>query len=162
MIPNRQVVPALLQVDAVLGRLAGDAAISGVCRFLHHEFPHFAWVGVYRLQSSTLHLAGWAGDAPTEHTQIEVGQGLCGLAARDNATVLVGDVRERPEYLACFPTTLSEVVVPIRAAGQVIGEIDVDGNALRAFDATDAHFLELVAAKLAAPLQPGTGPLLHL
>ena len=37
--------------------------------------------------------------------------------------------------------------------GAVIGEIDVDGSELEAFDGTDARFLEEVAA-LVAPLRP--------
>lgn len=150
-VPTRQVVPALLQVDAILSRLSGDEALSEVCRYLHHEFSHFHWVGVYRLDGTTLRLAGWAGEAPTEHVEIPVGEGLCGLAARQNATVLVEDVRARPEYLACFADTRSEVVVPIRDGGAVIGEVDVDGNVVGAFDASDSRFLEQVATKLRGP-----------
>ncbi|MCI4357968.1 MAG: GAF domain-containing protein [Thermoplasmata archaeon] len=149
--PARQVVPALLQVDAVLLRLSGDDALAEVCRFLHREFSHFHWVGVYRLDGETLRLAGWAGDQATEHVSIPVGQGLCGLAARQNATVLVEDVSTRPEYLACFPDTRAEVVVPIRDGAAVIGEIDVDGRVVRAFDASDARFLEQVAAHIVGP-----------
>jgi L-methionine (R)-S-oxide reductase len=156
-LPPRQVTPALLQVDAVLARLAGDAALTEVCRFLHAEFRHFRWVGVYRLDGPLLRLGGWAGDQPTEHDVIPIGQGLCGLAARENRTVVVDDVRERPEYLACFLETRSELIAPIRHQGNVIGEIDVDGNEVRAFDASDARFLEQVAAKLVPPtLAPGS------
>ncbi len=154
-VPGRQVTPALLQIDAVLARLQGDAALAEVCRFLHAEFRHFRWVGVYRLDGPLLRLGGWAGDQATEHTVIPIGQGLCGLAARENRTVVVEDVRERPEYLACFLETRSELIVPIRQQGTVIGEIDVDGNEVRAFDASDARFLEQVAPKLvSATLAP--------
>jgi L-methionine (R)-S-oxide reductase len=156
-VPGRQVVPALLQVDAVLSRLSGNEALSEVCRFLHQEFRHFEWVGVYRLEGTLLRLAGWAGDQPTEHVTIPVGEGLCGLAARENATILVEDVRTRPDYLACFAATRSEVVVPIRDGESVLGEIDVDGNVVKAFDASDARFLEQVAAKLVVATRSGAG-----
>jgi L-methionine (R)-S-oxide reductase len=43
--------------------------------------------------------------------------------------------------------------VPIFAEGQVVGEIDIDGNDRAAFDSTDALFLEEIAALL-APLRP--------
>jgi GAF domain-containing protein len=64
----------------------------------------------------------------------------------------VADVDADPRYLACFTTTRSEVVVPIFAEGQVIGEIDIDGSDIGAYDETDARFLEEVAALL-APLR---------
>ena len=61
-------------------------------------------------------------------------------------------IRDPARYLACFSTTRSEIVVPIFAEGQVIGEIDIDGSDIGAYDETDARFLEEVAALL-APLR---------
>lgn len=79
---------------------------------------------------------------------IPVGEGICGRAVREERTVLVEDVRAAPDYLACFLETRSEIVVPIRAGNDVIGEIDIDGNEVKAFDASDRFFLERVAEKL--------------
>jgi len=148
-IPPRTVTPSLLQVDAILKRLSGSAAVEEVLRFLRSEHPHLAWIGVYRVDGPDLRLDAWQGDRPTEHTTIPIDRGLCGRAVRDNATVLVADVAAEPEYLACFLETRSELIVPIRRDGRPIGEIDVDGTTLGAFDRTDAAFLERVAEKLA-------------
>ncbi len=145
----RQETPSLLQLDSILTHLSGAAAVSEVCRFLRSEFPHFTWMGVYRLDGPTLHLAGWDGDRPTEHATIPLDRGLCGRAAREARTVLVGDVSREPDYLACFLDTRSELVVPIRGGATVLGEVDVDGNQLNAFDASDGRFLEKVGARLA-------------
>ena len=68
-------------------------------------------------------------------------------------TEIVPDVNADPRYLACFSTTQSEIVVPIFGDGQVVGEIDIDGSDLAAYDQTDAIFLEEIAALL-APLRP--------
>jgi L-methionine (R)-S-oxide reductase len=65
----------------------------------------------------------------------------------------VPDVSADPRYLACFASTKSEIVVPIFDGREVIGEIDIDGSDLDAFDETDARFLEEIAAFL-APLRP--------
>jgi L-methionine (R)-S-oxide reductase len=148
----RQTTPALLQVGAILQRLAGREALQEVCRYLHAEFPHYAWVGVYALDGETLKLVGWDGPEATEHTEIPLGQGVCGRAARERRTVLVDDVRAAPDYLACFLTTRAEVVVPVMDGERVLGEIDIDGDQVKAFDATDARFLGDVAKKLVAPL----------
>ena len=149
-VPSRATTPALLQVDAVLSRLAGRAALQEVCRFLRESFRHYRWVGVYRVDGATLLLEAWDGPAATEHTRIPLERGVCGQAARENRTVLVDDVRAAPDYLACFLETRSEAVVPIRDGGQVVGEIDIDGNEVGAFDRSDGAFLEAVAAKLSA------------
>jgi L-methionine (R)-S-oxide reductase len=149
-VPSRATTPALLQIDAVLSRLQGRAALQEVCRFLHESFRHYRWVGVYRLEGSELVLDAWDGPAATEHTRIPVEKGVCGQAVREGRTVVVDDVRSSPDYLACFLETRSEVVVPIRDAGKVIGEIDIDGNEVGAFDRSDGSFLETVAARLTA------------
>lgn len=144
----RHAAPALLQVDAVLSRLKGRQALREVCRFLRSSFRHYRWVGVYRLENTTLVLDAWDGPAATEHTRIPLDRGICGRAARERRTVIVDDVRASPEYLACFLETRSEIVVPIRRGDEVLGEIDVDGNEVRAFDGSDRSFLETVAARL--------------
>jgi len=147
-VPGRDQTPALLQVEAILSRISGRQALQEVCRFLRRSFPHYPWVGVYRLEGETLVLDAWDGAQATEHTRIPVGRGICGQAVREDRTVIVDDVRADPNYLACFLETRAEVVVPIRLEGRVVGEIDIDGNAVRAFDASDRQFLESVAARL--------------
>ena len=147
-VPDRAQTPALLQVDAILSRLSGRQALEEVCRFLRHSFSHYPWVGVYRLDGTDLVLDAWEGPRATEHTRIPLDRGICGQAAREGRTVLVDDVRSDPNYLACFLETRAEIVVPIHHEGRVVGEIDIDGNAVRAFDASDRRFLEDVAARL--------------
>jgi L-methionine (R)-S-oxide reductase len=150
---------ALLQVDAIVARLAGRDALAEVCRFLRASFGHYSWVGVYRLEGRELVLEAYDGPAATEHTRIPIDRGICGRAARDGATVLVDDVRASPEYLACFLSTRAEAVVPVLADGAVVGEIDIDSDRLNAFDATDRRLLEDVASKLVAALRaPAAGP----
>jgi L-methionine (R)-S-oxide reductase len=149
----RAATPALLQVDAILTRLSGRPALQEVCRFLDESFRHYRWVGVYRLEGTTLVLDAWEGPAATEHTRIPVDQGICGQAVRENRSVVVADVRSDPSYLACFLETRSEIVVPIREGGTVVGEIDIDGNEVGAFDASDRTFLERIADKLGAAVR---------
>lgn len=116
-----------------------------VCTELHERFEHHSWVGVYVVEGDELVLSAWAGPEETEHTRIAVGEGICGLAAETGRTEVVPDVRERAEFIACFPSTRSEIVVPIHGATGVLGEIDVDSDWLDAFDERDRALLEDVA-----------------
>lgn len=143
-------------IDQVAALCAGpDAAgerLTRVCRALRAGVPHYNWVGVYLLEENDnmLVLRGWDGPAATEHVRIPVGQGICGLAAREARTVIVDDVRTDARYLQCFPGTRAEIVVPIFSGGRVSGEIDIDSDRPAAFNATDRMFLEWCAGQIAA------------
>ena len=152
---SRDASEALARIDLVLRPPAGGDAVQEVCRFLRRSFPRYRWVGVYALRGDVLDLVAWDGPAATEHTRIPLGSGVCGRAAREGRTVVVDDVREAPEYLACFRETRSEIVVPIQREAAVLGEIDIDGNEVGAFDGSDQAFLERVAEKLSGVLARG-------
>ena len=130
----------------------GPNSLQGICDILVKDVPHYPWVGIYMLEGEKLYLKAWAGDQPTEHTVIEVGKGICGMAVREERTVIVDDVKANTEYISCFTETRSEVVVPINKGGNVIGEIDIDGNEVGAFTEEDRVFLEGVMKKLGEAL----------
>jgi GAF domain-containing protein len=150
---------ALNLLRAMIAEAPGpDAAAQRVVDELHDRFGHYDWVGVYWVDADgrELVLGPWTGPEATEHTRIPMGVGICGAAAASGRTEIVEDVTTDPRYLACFASTRSEIVVPIFAEGQVVGEIDIDGSDVAAYDETDARFLEEVAALL-APLRPRPG-----
>lgn len=147
---------ALNLVRTLIAEAPGpEAAAQRVVEELHNRFGHYDWVGIYWVDAAAneLVLGPWIGPEATEHTRIPMGVGICGAAAASGQTEIVADVDADPRYLACFATTRSEIVVPIFAEGQVVGEIDIDGSDVAAYDETDARFLEEVAALL-APLRP--------
>jgi len=137
---------ALEAVDRILNR-GGDAddVLREVVGVLHDRFDRYAWVGIYLVEDGDLLLGPWRGPEATEHVRIPIGQGICGAAAASGRTEVVDDVNADPRYLACFPSTRSEIVVPIAYEGTVVGEIDVDSDEPAAFDDADRAFLERVA-----------------
>src|SRR5437867_1216225 len=118
-----------------------------VCRELR-KIPHYTWVGIYNVDGSELVLASWSGPSATLHLRIPIGEGICGAAVKDKATVIVPDVNDDPRYLQCFINTRAEMVVPILRDGAAIAEIDIDSDQLNAFTPTDKEFVEWVAAEL--------------
>ncbi len=108
------------------------------------RLSYYSCVGFYMMDPSdenVLVLGPYCG-APTEHVRIPVTEGICGAAVAQGETVIVDDVSEDPRYLACSLETRSEIVVPIRVNGKVVGEIDIDGHTFNAFGANDRSFLE--------------------
>lgn len=116
-----------------------------IVKQLRAKVPTYSWVGFYWVVGDELLLGAWDGPEATEHVRIPIGEGICGLAARTKETVIVADVNEREDYLACFPYTRSEIVVPILRDGEAIGEIDIDGDEVGAFGDEDRAELERLA-----------------
>lgn len=130
-----------------------DAKLYAICALLEQEVAHYDWVGFYLVDPARereLVLGPFVG-APTEHTRIAFGQGICGQAADTEMTFVIQDVSQETNYLSCSPHVKSEIVVPIFKDGVVVGEIDIDSHALSPFTDADNAFLEQVAA-LVAPL----------
>src|SRR5580692_8990715 len=114
------------------------------------RLSYYNWVGFYMLDpgdKNVLVLGPFRG-AQTEHVRIPVTEGICGAAVAQGQTVIVEDVCGDPRYLACSIETRSEIVVPIRANGKIVGEIDIDSHKLNAFGAEDRAFLENCAEVL--------------
>lgn len=130
-----------------------DAAARYVCEELV-TLPRYTWVGVYWVEGEELVLRGWAGPEETDLDRIPLDQGVCGAAATSGETQIVADVREDDRYLSCFPSTRSEIVVPIKDGETVLGEIDADSDEVAAFDESDANVLRVLADALAARADP--------
>jgi L-methionine (R)-S-oxide reductase len=149
--------PLLPQIAAEIedfSRKAADLAAleQFAVELIARRLPHYNWVGFYMLDpgdAEMLVLGAFVG-APTEHTRIPVSRGICGAAVAQGETIVVDDVRADPRYLACSIETRSEIVVPIRVAGKIVGEIDIDSHSAAAFGAEDRAFLEKCAAVIGA------------
>jgi L-methionine (R)-S-oxide reductase len=137
---------SLEAIDRIVNREPeADEVLRASVDVLHDRFDHYSWVGIYLVEGNDLVLGPWKGPEATEHVRIPIGQGICGAAAASGETEIVEDVNGDERYLACFPSTRSEIVVPIAYEGRVVGEIDIDSDAPGAFSVADRHFLERVA-----------------
>jgi L-methionine (R)-S-oxide reductase len=136
---NDTPVPAWYQPRNALGSAVDHVATLS---------PKFNWVGIYVLKGDVLELGPYIG-APTEHTQIPVGVGVCGAAVAGNKDMNVPDVTGVENYLACSLETASELVVLIRARdGRILGQIDIDSHTRGAFGPAEEEAVRRVALEL--------------
>jgi len=112
------------------------------------QIPNFNWVGFYMIEpgqagepEKMLVLGPFVG-ADTPHKRIPLNQGICGAAASRGETVVVEDVHSDPRYLACSIETQSEIVAPIRAHGEIVGELDIDSHTPAAFQPAERALVE--------------------
>lgn len=133
--------------DTLLPR---DEKLQAICQLLNENVAHYNWVGFYfaNHENKTLHLGSYVG-APTDHTVIPFGKGICGQVAESNANFVVPDVAAQDNYIACSFTVKSEIVVPLFVNGINIGQIDIDSHVLDPFTTEDERFLEFVNSEVA-------------
>lgn len=142
--------PEALQL--LLEEIRGLAAIAEkfealqreTAQLVRRELPGYDWVGYYMLDPADenfLTLGPFSG-AATEHTRIPVSEGICGAAVATGQTLVIDDVHADPRYLSCSIETQSEIVVPIRVAEKIVGEIDIDSHRPAAFGPYDRAFVE--------------------
>jgi GAF domain-containing protein len=164
--PKESALALPTEMNALLARI-GQMALTApslqeleksVAEAIAEQLPYCDWTGFYWLDprdAQMLVLGAFVGE-PTPHVRIPVTEGICGAAVAGGETVIVDDVHADPRYLSCSIRTQSEIVVPIRAAGKVVGEIDIDSHTPAAFSEADRSFLEAAAGILGAFIEEQT------
>jgi L-methionine (R)-S-oxide reductase len=158
----REVLGAVEQVLAVKPRLASrgrlplreirgaqfqESPLVQVARLLQKGRQYFA-VTIFLDAGGRLLRVASAGPAPRCAAML-LGEGNVGQAARTGAPKVVPDVSLDPQYVAVFPETRSELVMPIKIGAHVSGVIDVESDRLKAFAFQDRVLLRKIATVLA-------------
>lgn len=138
---------AVVAIDANLegetDRILKMATINSV---LKTYLPYYYWAGFYVVKNGRLSVGPYQGTLGCLH--IEFGRGVCGKAAREQKTQLVGDVHalaQGSEHIACDPNSASEIVVPVfDGKAELIAVYDVDSTQVNSFDALDQFYLEKI------------------
>ena len=115
------------------------ANAANLCSLLYHSLEEVNWVGFYFVQGSELVLGPFQGQVAC--TRINIGEGVCGTAFRQNKTLRVDDVHAFKGHIACDTASNSELVLPL--AG--LGVLDIDSPVFQRFDALDQSGCEQIA-----------------
>jgi sigma-B regulation protein RsbU (phosphoserine phosphatase) len=147
----------LLAILAELGR-----EVSSVLDLdeLLEKIPHlisrlttFTVFSVYLLDEKRESLSiAYAVGYPEEivkHFTLEVGQGIVGTAVAEQRPILLNDVDADPRYLAVVPGAKSQLAVPLRNKGKVVGALNLLSDQLGAFTERDESILRQFGAHVA-------------
>jgi len=126
------------------------ANLANAAALLWEALPDLNWAGFYLREGDTLVLGPFQGR--TACIEIPLGRGVCGTSAAEDRTLLVPDVHAFPGHIACDSASASEIVVPLRENGAVVGVLDLDSPTPARFTAEDRAGLERFAAILEAAL----------
>ena len=117
--------------------------LSNASALLYDALPDLNWAGFYLMREGRLVLGPFQGKTACIH--IAVGKGVCGTAAAQGRTQRVADVHQFPGHIACDGASNSEIVIPLRQNGAVVGVLDIDSPRLDRFTAEDQQGLEAFA-----------------
>jgi len=113
-----------------------------------HAAGNYRWVGIYDVDAQTVSVIAYSGPGAPAYPTFARDRGLTAQVLRTGQTVVAGDVTSNADYLTAFPTTRSEMIVPVRAGGEIVGTIDVESERVEAFTDADRAALERIAQVL--------------
>ncbi len=118
------------------------ANIASIC---YEELEDINWIGFYfyNLDFKALVLGPFQGKAAVN--VIKEDEGICGQAFKEGKTIIVKDVHECPNHIACDLASNSELVIPIKKDHQVVAIFDIDSPIKDRFDEKTISKLEKVA-----------------
>ena len=121
------------QLTALLGDetdLIANAANASA--LLYHALGDVNWVGFYFVKGEELVVGPFQGLPAC--VRIARGKGVCGTAWESGETQRVADVDAFPGHIPCDSASRSEVVVPLKKAGDVVAVLDIDSPKLNRFN----------------------------
>lgn len=120
------------------------AALANTAALLKETFGWF-WVGFYLVNRDATELQLSAFQGTIACTRIAKGRGVCGQSWQQNQTIIVPNVHEHPDHIACSSLSQSEIVLPVYGRdGRIVGVLDVDDTQLNRFNEIDAMYLRQV------------------
>ncbi|HNX13588.1 MAG TPA: GAF domain-containing protein [Oscillospiraceae bacterium] len=131
---NAQLRALIQGVPHYIANLANASAL------IFNTLEDINWAGFYFAENEKIILGPFQGKPAC--IEIPVGKGVCGAAVRQGTTMLDKDVHEFPGHIACDSASNSEIVIPLRVQGKIIGVLDVDSPSVGRFTETDRAGLE--------------------
>ena len=120
-----------------------NSLISNLANFtavIYEMIEDLNWVGFYLYNGKTLELGPFQGKPAV--TQIEMGQGVCGVSAEKRKILIVDDVHQFEGHIACDGASNSEIVIPVIKNKQLIGVLDIDSPRMARFDEETAKTIK--------------------
>src|SRR5688572_16171025 len=142
-------VTAVLDVEDLLAKIPQLIA----------RLTRFSAFSVYLLDEKKQELriayaVGYPEGAPNT-MRLKVGQGVVGAAVEEGRPILVNDIRQEPRYMGPLHNMLSQLAVPMRRKGRVVGALNLLSEVEAAFTSQDEALLRQFATHVAVAIENG-------
>ena len=141
-------------VGHLLATGSSSAALEELMDLMTGRFG-YRYVSIYLLQDDgTVRLGAQRGYETVLET-FDGSSGVVGRVMRTRETAFVRDIRDDPDYRAANQDVLSEISIPLLAADELLGVLNVEDPRVDGFDDSDRSALILIAERLAAAIELG-------
>ena len=140
----------ITQLEGLLTKTADiNSRMATISAVLHNKMDGFFWTGFYFLTDGELMVRLYQG--PVACQILKKDTGVCWAGINQQKTIVVTNVHDFTDHIACDARSQSEIVVPVRdQSGAIVGVLDVDSKELNTFDETDQIYLEKIAGMIYA------------
>ena len=122
------------------------ANLANASALLMQTLPKSVFTGFYLFDGKELILGPFQGRVSCVH--IALGKGVCGQVAEEGRTLIVDDVTQHANYIACDSQARSEIVVPMKKGNRLLGVLDLDSREIGDYDSQDKEALEVLVSLL--------------
>ena len=122
------------------GEMDFTANAANTAALIYQRLPDINWAGFYVRRGGDLVLGPFQGKPAC--VRLPEGKGVCWASIEQHDTIVADDVHQFPGHIACDPDSRSEIVVPLKVDGQILGVLDVDSPVTGRFDAEDRAGME--------------------
>src|SRR5262245_21549747 len=126
-----QKINSILDLETLLDQIVGDVASTD-------GYDRLAVLSKEDETGELVIAAGWTGELCLKGTRFKIGQeiGMSAHAAASGETFYAPDVRKIPFYIAGEEDTRSELDIPLKIRGELIGIFNVQNTEMNAFSGT--------------------------
>ena len=124
--------------------LSIQAKMSISASMLGSNFPNWIFCGYYVVTRQHILEIGPYYGTIIPCTHIEYGRGVCGTVAERRKTIIVNNVKEYDNYIACDSDTKSEIVIPVFKKDKMFAVLDIDSIKENDFEHIDRINLEKI------------------
>jgi signal transduction histidine kinase/CheY-like chemotaxis protein len=112
---------------------------------------------LYNEQENALEVRTLRGFSPETEARyagyiVHAGQGLVGRVLDTGESVLINDVTQEPDYQEVESRTRSELILPIKQGGLLLGALNLESPLVNAFSESDLRLLEAMADQSAVAI----------
>ncbi len=143
-----QKINSILELDMVLDQIVGDVART-------FGYNRLAVLLKDNETDELVIAAGWTGELCLKGRRFKIGErdGMSGHAAAMGETGYSPDVRKIPFYIAGEEDTRSEIDIPLKVRGELIGIFNLQHTETNAFSPERIRLLEALAGHVAIAIE---------
>jgi phosphoserine phosphatase RsbU/P len=141
-------ISSILDLEQLLDEIVGDVAKT-------FGYNRLAVLLKEQEADELVIAAGWTGELCLKGTRFRIGKGdgMSGHAAATGETFYAADVQKLPFYIVGEQDTRSELDVPLRIRGELIGIFNIQHTEINAFSPERIRLLEALAGHVATAIE---------